>query len=120
MNLSAGNAFSLTFANIRGIHTNLNPTHHFLQAHKQHILALIETQNSSAASTAPPNPTNHTKLFNHHTNCIDDHAPLCQIIVLGDFNVHNTSWLTHSSQKDKSGLEAETFAILNNLHQLNT
>ncbi|MBM6549305.1 hypothetical protein H7673_10630 [Streptococcus dysgalactiae subsp. equisimilis] len=43
-----------------------------------------------------------------------------QVTILGDFNVHNSDWLTHSASTTTLGREAEAFAVINNLSQLVT
>lgn len=44
----------------------------------------------------------------------------CEIILLGDFNIHNAEWLTYSRGTIRAGIEAENFAIINGLFQLIT
>lgn len=48
-----------------------------------------------------------------------NHVPNAEGVILGVFNVHSNNWLTYSSiHIDAAGLEAESFAITNNLAQL--
>ena len=47
-----------------------------------------------------PNSTDHELLFDHLSKSIDAiilHSPRSEMIILGDFNVHNPDWLAHSS-----------------------
>ncbi len=44
--------------------------------------------------------------------------PSCEIILLGDFNVHNTDWLPYSFSTDAAGRAAQQFTNLNGLTQL--
>ena len=41
-----------------------------------------------------------------------------KLIVLGDFNIHNSEWLEHSYQTDETGIECEMFAATWNLTQI--
>ena len=46
-------------------------------------------------------------------------SPCSEIIFLGDFNVHNSDWLTYSSNVTiTAGRDAEAFAIVNDLTQV--
>ena len=69
-----------------------------------------------------PNSTNHELLFDHLSKTIDTitlHSPRSEIIILGDFNVFNPHWLTHSPHiTSPAGRDAEAFAIVNDLSQL--
>jgi len=69
-----------------------------------------------------PNSTNHELLFDHLSKTIDTitlQSPSSEITVLGDFNVYNPNWLTHSPHiTSPAGRNAEAFAIANNLSQL--
>ena len=69
-----------------------------------------------------PNSTNHELLFDHLSKTIDTitlQCPRSEITVLGDFNVYNPNWLTHSPHfTTPAGRDAEAFAIVNNLSQL--
>jgi hypothetical protein len=61
------------------------------------------------------------QLFNHlsiQNENIQHSHPDAEVSFLGDFNVHNTEWLTHSSHTDQAGLEAEAFCVVNDLTQL--
>ena len=68
------------------------------------------------------NSTNHELLFDHLSKTIDTitlQSPRSEIIILGDFNVYNPDWLTHSPHITcPAGRDAEAFAILNDLSQL--
>jgi len=44
--------------------------------------------------------------------------PHSEICLLGDFNCHNSSWLSHSFSTDAAGREIYDFSILNSLSQL--
>ena len=69
-----------------------------------------------------PNSTNHDLLFDHLSKTIDTitlQSPRSEITVLGDFNVYNPNWLTHSPHiTSPAGCNAEAFAIVNDLSQL--
>ena len=69
-----------------------------------------------------PNSKNHELLLDHLSKSIETIAlqsPLFEIIVLGDFNVHNSDWLSYSSNvTNPGGRDAEAFAIVNDLTQV--
>ena len=69
-----------------------------------------------------PNSTNHELLFDHLSKSIDTitlHSPRSEIIIIGDFNVHNPNWLTQYSHiTSPAGRDAEAFPIVNDLSQL--
>ena len=69
-----------------------------------------------------PNSNNHELLFDHLSKSIETIAllsPRSEIIVLGDFNVHNSDWLSYSSSvTNPAGLDAEAFALVNDLTQV--
>ena len=68
-----------------------------------------------------PNCNNFNALYTYLTSTIETLIQRfinCEIVVLGDFNVHNAEWLTHSKGSDRAGIEAESFAIINDLSQL--
>ena len=44
--------------------------------------------------------------------------PDAEVVLLGDFNVHNSNWLSCSRSTDSAGLELESFCILNSFDQL--
>ena len=53
------------------------------------------------------------------TDTITLQSPRSEITILGDFNVYNPNWLTHSSHIiSPAGRDAEAFAIVNDLSQL--
>ena len=185
-NVTSGSLFNLSFANIRGLHGNLNHVHHLLQLHKPRLLFLTETQisppldsthlqcpgyilhhcfrfkagvcafvhSSIPATRLPdfdiccagyqllwlkvslprhskiycciyrsPNCNDYVALFTYLTTSFESlilQYPSCEIIILGDFNVHNAEWLTYSKGANRAGIEAESFAIINGLTQLIT
>ena len=49
---------------------------------------------------------------------IQNKYPNSEIIVAGDFNIHNKNWLTHSSHNSPEGLYVELFAESNLLTQM--
>ena len=69
-----------------------------------------------------PNSNNHELLFDHLSKSIETitlQPPRSEIIVLGDFNIHNSGWLSYSSNvTNPAGREAEAFAIVNDLTQV--
>ena len=69
-----------------------------------------------------PNSNNHELLFDHLSKSIETitlQSPRSEIIVLGDFNIHNSDWLSYSSNvTNHAGREAEAFAIVNDLTQV--
>lgn len=55
------------------------------------------------------------------TKVIDEIYTLCpsaEIVIAGDFNVHNTNWLSHSGVTTKAGVYTESFADINLFSQL--
>ena len=68
-----------------------------------------------------PNSTNNELLFDHQSKTIETitlQSPRSEITILGDFNVYNPNWLTHSPHiGSPAGRDAETFAIANDLSQ---
>ena len=190
-NVTHSKLFSISYCNIRGLSSNLNSVHQYLQSSKPHALFLTKTktkpldQNDNSilcphlkclryelfspffpngsicayvrsdvhSSRLPqfdlvnpgfqliwmkislphtsklictlycsPNSTNHELLFDHISKTIDTitlQSPCSEITVLGDFNVYNPNWLTHSPHiTSPAGRDAEAFAIANNLSQL--
>ena len=69
-----------------------------------------------------PNSNNHELLFDHLSKSIETitlQSPRSEIIVLGDFNTHNSDWLSYSSNvTNPAGREAEAFAMVNDLTQV--
>ena len=69
-----------------------------------------------------PNSTNNELLLDHLSKTIGTitlQSPRSEITVLGDFNVYNPNWLTHSPHiTSPAGRDAEAFAIVNSLSQL--
>src|SRR3978361_1765665 len=61
-----------------------------------------------------PNDESYTALFEHLSNNIDwiqSTRPEAEVVILGDFNVHNTNWLKYSTRTDDAGREAEAFSV---------
>ena len=183
--------YSISFCNIRGLSSNINPVQHHLQSINTYVLFLTETKiklldsgNStvlcpylkcpcyeifssifpnggvcaSIRSDVPilqlkhfdlsnpgfqlfclkvstlhatkyictlynsPNSNNHELLFDHLPKSIETitlQSPRSEIIALGDFNIHNSDWLSYSSNvTNPAGREAEAFAIVNDLTQV--
>ncbi|KAL3279165.1 hypothetical protein HHI36_016679 [Cryptolaemus montrouzieri] len=50
--------------------------------------------------------------------CVYLQRTILPVAVLGDFNVHNTTWLKHSNKTDDAGHEADSFAITYGLEQM--
>ena len=77
-------------------------------------------------SKSSPNSNNLEFLFDHlfdhlskSIETITLQSPRSEIIVLGDFNIHNSEWLSYSSNvTNPAGREAEAFAIVNDLTQV--
>ena len=182
--------FSISFCNIRGLSSNINPVHH-LQSINPYALFLTETKikplDPSNSTVLPPhlkcpgyelfssffpnggvcafirsdvqtlhlnhfdlsnpgfelfwlkislphatkyictlyrspNSNNHELLFDHLSKSIETitlQSPHSEIIVLGDFNIHNSDWLSYSSNfTNPVGREAEAFDIVNDLTQV--
>ena len=69
-----------------------------------------------------PNSNNHELLFDHLSKSIETitlQSPRSEIIALDDFNIHNSGWLSYSSNvTNPAGREAEAFAIANDLTQV--
>lgn len=68
-----------------------------------------------------PNDNQPLRLFQYlgdKVDWIEAQHPTAEIILLGDFNAHNSNWLRHSNKTDEAGRQAETFAISRNLAQL--
>ena len=175
---------SISFCNIRGLHSNLTSVHQYLETERPSFLILSETQikspsdsthlqypnyelhesfrfkggtcafvrsdvvccrmpnlesspfdtlwlKSSVSNTQifmcclyrSPNDQNHVQFFSYLAAQIDSISstyPDSQIILLGDFNVHNSDWLRYSGMTNAAGREAEAFAISHDLSQLVT
>jgi len=56
--------------------------------------------------------------LSHTIDNIYSKSPHAEIIIAGDFNVHNSQWLPHSHQTDLSGQYTEIFSLLNGMSQL--
>ena len=71
-----------------------------------------------------PNSISHELLFDNLSKSIETitlQPPRSEIIVLGDLNIHNSNWLSYSSNfTNLAGHEAEAFAIVNDLTQVNS
>ena len=69
-----------------------------------------------------PNSKNYELLFDYLSKSIEAitlQSPRSEIIVLGDFNIHNSDWLSYSSNvTNPADREAEAFAIVNDLTQV--
>ena len=67
-----------------------------------------------------PNSTNFVSFFDYLTSCreslLSSH-PHAEVLILGDFNVHNTEWLG-SATTDVGGTEAHSFSALNEMEQI--
>ena len=180
--------FSISFCNIRGLSSNINPVHHHLQSINPYALFPTETKikpldpsNSTILSPhlkcpgyelfssffpnggvcafirsdaqtlhfkqfdfsnpgfqlfwlkislphatkyictlyRSPNSKNRELLFDHLSKSIETitlQSPRSEIIVLGDFNIHSSGWLSYSSSvTNPAGREAEALAIVNDL-----
>ena len=183
--------FSISFCNNRGLSSNLNSVHQYLQSSNSHVLFLTETRikpldpndnsilcphlkcpgyelfssffpnggvcayvHTDVQSSHLPqfdlvNPgfqliwvkitlpntskfictlyrsplsTNHELLLDHLSKTIDIitlQSPGSEITILGDFNIYNPNWLTHSPHiTSPAGRDAKAFAIVNDLSQL--
>jgi hypothetical protein len=67
-----------------------------------------------------PNSTDYPKFFEYLNSKIEhilSSSPFCEIIILGDFNVHHRQWLSSRTQ-DRAGELAYQFSIQNDLEQL--
>ena len=69
-----------------------------------------------------PNSNSHELLFDYPSKSIETitlQSPRSEILVLGVFNVHNSDWISYSSNvTNPAGREAEAFAIVNDLTQV--
>ena len=68
-----------------------------------------------------PNSTNYNAFFDYLNSKLEQilsSFPFSEIILLGDFNVHHSQWLSSNSPTDDEGKLTFEFAILNNLEQL--
>ena len=183
--------FSISFCNIRGLSSNINPVHHHLQSINPYALFLTETKikplspndntvlsphfkcpgyelfssffpnggfyafSRSDVQTLhfkqfdfsnpgvqlfwlkislphatkyictlyrSPNSNNHELLFDHLSKSIETitlQSPRSEMVVLGDFNVYNSDWLSYSSNvTNPASPDAEAFAIVNDLTQV--
>ena len=190
-NVAHSKLFSISFCNIRGLSSNLNSVHQYLQSSNPHALFLTKTKikpldpndnfflwphlnnpgyelfssffpndgvcayvRSDVQSSRlhqfdlvnpgfqliwmkislphtskfictlyrSPNSPNHELLFDRLSKTIDTitlQSPRSEITVLGDFNVYNPNWLTHSPHiTSPASRDAEAFAIVNDLSQL--
>ena len=67
------------------------------------------------------NKVSDTDFFNSLDNTLEvlcTRYPNSEVCLLGDFNIHNEKWLSHSKGVDYSGQEMEKFCIIHNLDQL--
>lgn len=68
-----------------------------------------------------PNDNSYQNFFDYLSDKVDHLVqtyPSSEVILLGDFNVHNSNWLKYSKGPDAGGRAAENFAISRNLTQL--
>ena len=68
-----------------------------------------------------PTDDRYHQLFQYLSEKVDwiqANCPSSEVIILGDFNVHNSDWLVHSNRTDEVGRRAEAFAISCNLSQM--
>ena len=67
-----------------------------------------------------PNSPNDSDFFNVLSDKILqlNLLPSDELLLLGDFNIHNNSWLSFSGNTNPAGLECEAFATTHNLTQL--
>ena len=83
-------------------------------------LALKSTTKFICCIYRSPSDNSFNELFDSISSQIDELVsgfPSAEVIVLGDFNVHNREWL-RSSKTDAQGRAAEIFAISNSLTNL--
>ena len=67
-----------------------------------------------------PNRQADDAFFEHLTSSVESIVsdfPSAEVVLLGDFNVHNPNWLI-SNRCDAAGVELEAFSILNDMQQL--
>jgi len=75
------------------------------------ICVVYRSPNDTQTST-------HLLRLSQQIESIFSDNPQAEICFLGDFNCHNSSWLSHSFSTDAAGRELYEFAILNSLSQL--
>ena len=66
-------------------------------------------------------PSTNSGIFDVVSDKVDSllgKYPAAEVIVFGDFNVHNTEWLVHSRATDSNGQAAHSFALSQNLSQI--
>ena len=82
-------------------------------------LSLPNTSKFICTLYRSPNSTNHELLFDHLSKTVDTitlQSPRSEMTVLGDFNVYNPNWLTHSPHiTSPAGRDTQAFAIVNDL-----
>ena len=85
-------------------------------------VSLLSTSKFICTLCHSPKLTNHELLFDHLYKTIDTitlQSPCSEFTILGDFNVCNPNWLSHSPHiTSPAGCDAEAFAIVNDLSQL--
>ena len=81
-----------------------------LPHHKKYICSVYRS----------PNSPNDSDFFNVLSNQILqlNPQPNDEIVLLGDFNVHNNTWLHFSGNTNTAGIECEAFASTHNFTQL--
>lgn len=66
-------------------------------------------------------PSANSEIFDVLSDKIDTllgKYPAAEVVVFGDFNVHNVEWLVHSRATDSNGQAAHSFALSQNLSQI--
>ena len=84
-----------------------------VQAHIAHFCFVYRSPSLAKDSTF-----NKIDCLSDSISKILESYPDSEIIVAGDFNIHNSNWLHHSSHTSREGLYVELFAENNNLKQL--
>ena len=84
-----------------------------VQSHIGHFCFVYRTPSLAKDSTF-----NKIDCLSYSISKILESYPDSEIIVAGDFNIHNSNLLHHSSHTSREGLYVEVFAENNNLKQL--
>jgi Endonuclease-reverse transcriptase len=69
-------------------------------------------------STSPSDTVIEFDNLSYCINSLIQNDPSSEIVIAGDFNVHNAEWLLHSSNTTEEGRFVELFCSLNNLTQI--
>ncbi|XP_026320838.1 uncharacterized protein LOC113230944 [Hyposmocoma kahamanoa] len=138
--------FEVEFANIRGLHANLNAVHHHLETARPAMMFLTDVCCRRLRCLEDPSfsllvvhvdlgshsrvyvcvyrshngDMETTRLMDHLSRVADDaqeRFPLAELVFLGDFNAHHELWLS-SSKTDHAGRTAHAFALTHDLTQL--